>query len=111
MLHNEIKISKDKIYTFVAIILLSGYNVRPHQRQYWSQDDKLACPAILRSMTRNRFEETQRLFHFVKIDCLPQGDKMAKIRPMQEAVNASLQQFGVFAEDRTDGAIFRESFM
>ena len=35
--HNEkIEISKDESYIFVAIILLSGYNTRSPQRQYWS---------------------------------------------------------------------------
>ena len=50
-------------------------------------------------MTRNRFEEIKRFFHFADNDCLLQEDKMAKIRLLQEAVNAFLQQFGVFAED------------
>ena len=71
----------------------------PRQRQYWSQDDDLACPAVPRNITRNRFEETKRFLNFADIDCLRQGDKMPKIRFLQEAVNASLQQFGVFAED------------
>ena len=44
-------------------------------------------------MTRNRFEEIKRFLHFADNNCLPQGDKMAKIRSFQETVNASLQQF------------------
>ena len=97
MQHNEtIKFSKDEICTFVAIILLSGYNAKPCQRHYWSQDDNLACPAVSRSMTRNRFDEIKRFLHFVDNDCLPQRDKMAKIRPLQGAVNASLQKFEIF---------------
>ena len=31
-------------------------------------------------------------------DCLPQEDKMEKIRSLQEVANALLQQFGVFAQ-------------
>ena len=53
-------------------------------------------------MTRNRFEKIKRFFHFVDNDCLPQRDKMSKIRSLPEAVNISLQllqQFRVFAED------------
>ena len=84
---------------FVAIILLSAYNAIPRQRQYWSQDDDLACPAVSRNKTRNRFEEIKRFLHFAGNDCLPKGNKMPKIRSLQEVVNASLQQFGVFAED------------
>ena len=69
------------------------------QRQYWSQDDDLACSAIPSSMTRNRFKEIKRFLYFSDNFSLPQGDKMAKIRPLQKDVNASLQKFGVFAED------------
>ena len=100
MQHNEtIIFSKDEICTFVAIILLSGYNAKPCQRHYWSQDDDLACPAVSRSMTRNCFDEIKRFLHFVDNDCLPQGDKTAKIRLLQGAVNASLQKFEIFSED------------
>ena len=84
---------------FVAIILLSAYNVILRQRQYWSRDDDSACPAVSRNMTRNRFEGIKPFLHFADNDCLPQEDKMPKIRSLQKAVNASLQQFGVFAED------------
>ena len=62
-------------------------------------NDDLAYPAVPRSMAKNRFEETKRFLHLIDNDCLLQGDKMAKIRSMQENVNASLQQFGVFPED------------
>ena len=91
--------SKDEICTFVAIILPCGYNARPLQRRYWSQDDNLACPAVPRNMTRNRFEKIKRFLHFADNEFFFHEDKMAKIRLIQEAVNASLQQCKVFAED------------
>ena len=50
-------------------------------------------------MIRNRFKEIKRFLHFADNDCLPQRGKMKKIHPLQEAVNSSLQQFEVFAED------------
>ena len=50
-------------------------------------------------MNRNRFEEIKRFFHFANNDCLLQGDKMAKICPLEVAVNTSLQQFIVFADN------------
>ena len=54
--HETIRFSKDEICSFVAIILLCGYHARPRQRQYWSQDDDLACSAVIKIMIRNRFE-------------------------------------------------------
>ena len=50
-------------------------------------------------MSRKRFEYIRKLIHFADNNNLPAGDKLAKIRPLQDRVNASLQQFGVFAKN------------
>ena len=50
-------------------------------------------------MSRKKFEGIKKLIHFVDNNNLLAGDKLAKIRPQQNRVNASLQQFGVFAKD------------
>ena len=50
-------------------------------------------------MSRKRFEDIKKLIHFADNNNLPAGDKLAKIRPLQDGVSASLQQFGVFAKD------------
>ena len=52
-------------------------------------------------MSRKRFEIIKKLIHFADYNNLPAGDKHAKIRPLQNRVNASLQQFVVFAKDLT----------
>ena len=48
-------------------------------------------------MSRKRFEDIMKLIHFADNNNLPAGDKLAKIRPLQDGVNALLQ-FGVFAK-------------
>ena len=50
-------------------------------------------------MSRKRFEDIKKLIHFADNNNLPAGNKLAKIQPLQNRVNASLQQFGVFAKD------------
>ena len=87
-----------EIKAFVGILLLTGYNSRPCQRLYWSKDDDISCPLILRLMSRKRFEDKE-LIHFADNNNLPAGDKLAKILPLQDRGNTSLQQFGVFAKD------------
>ena len=94
-----IHLTPQEIEAFVGILLLTGYNSRPRQRLYWSKDDDISCPLITRSMSRKRFEDIKKLIHFADNNNLPAGDKLAKIRPLQDRVNASLQQFGVFAKD------------
>ena len=54
---------------------------------------------ISRSMSRKRFEDIKKLIYFANNNNLPAGDKLAKIRPEQNRVNASLQQFTMFAKD------------
>ena len=50
-------------------------------------------------MTRKRFEDIKKLIYFAHNNNLLVGDKLAKIRSLQDRVNASLQQFEVFAKD------------
>ena len=50
-------------------------------------------------MSRKRFEDIKKLIYFADNNNRPAGDKLAKIQPLQNRVNASLQQFGVFAKD------------
>ena len=72
-----------EIEAFVEILLLTGHNKRPRQRLYWSKDDNISCPLISRSMSRKRFEDIKKLIHFADNNNRPAGDKLAKIRPLQ----------------------------
>ena len=92
-------LQQHKIDTFIGIILLRGYNSRPRQRFYWSKDNDVAISLISRSMSRKRFEDIMKFIHFANDDNLTAGDKLAKIRPLQDKVNASLQQFRLFEKD------------
>ena len=56
---------------------------------------------IPRSMSTKRFEDKKKYIHFADNNNLPAKDKLAKIRPLQDRVNALLQQFGVFVKDLT----------
>ena len=53
---------------------------------------------ISRSMSRKSFEDIKKLIHFADDNNLPAGGKLAKIRPLHDKINASLEQFGVFAK-------------
>ena len=79
-----------EIETFVRILMLRGYNSRPNQRIYWSEDDDVSYPLVSKLMPRKRFEEIKKYLHFADNNNLPSGDKLAKILPLQDEVNASL---------------------
>ena len=92
-------LQQHEIDTFIGIILVTGYNSRPRQRWSWSKDNDVAIPLISRSMSRKRFEDIKKFIHFADNDNFTAGDKLAKIRPLQDKVNASVQQFGLFEKD------------
>ena len=50
-------------------------------------------------MSRKRFEDIKKLIYFAHNNNLPAGNKFAKIRPLQDRLNALPQQFGMFAKD------------
>ena len=47
-------------------------------------------------MSRKRFEDIKKLIYFADNSNLSAGNKLAKIQPLKDRVNASLQQFGLF---------------
>ena len=96
--NQPINISAQEIETFLTVIILTGYNSRPRQRLYWSKDDDVTCLVVWQSMARKRFEDRKRYLRLVDNNHLQIGEKLAKIRPLQEKVNRSLQQFGVFSK-------------
>ena len=97
--NKQLKLTKEEIEQFVGILLLTGYNTRPRQKMYWSKDDDVACPIVAKQMSRNRFEEIKSSLHFADNDHLEHGDKLAKVRPLQNEVKTSLQQFGIFSKN------------
>ena len=97
--NQPMNISAQEIEMFLAIVILTGYNSRPRQRLYWSKDDDVTCSVVSRSMARKQFEDIKRYLHFVDNNHLQIGEKLAKIRPLQDKENRSLQQFGVFSKD------------
>ena len=50
-------------------------------------------------MSRKRFEDIKKFIPFANNDNLTAGNKLAKIRCLQDKVNASLQQFGLLEKD------------
>lgn len=91
-------VSKADIKLFVGILLLTGYNKLPSERNYWSLDEDLGVPVVSNAMSRNRFQDIKRNIHLANNDNLNQIDKMAKLRPLISLLNQKFQQWGVFHE-------------
>ncbi|XP_037106245.1 piggyBac transposable element-derived protein 3-like [Syngnathus acus] len=72
----------------VGILLLSGYHQLPSRRHYWNTDEDLHCALRRWAMSRNRFEEIIRYIHCADNAHLNSSDRMTKLRPMMDILNA-----------------------
>ena len=72
---------------FVAMLLLSGYNVLPRGRMYFENSEDVRNESMSRAMSRNRFEEILSALHCFYNYNLDSEDKMAKVQPLYNLIN------------------------
>ena len=95
----SLKTNREEISQFLGILLLSGYHQVPQEEWYWSTAQDIAVPIVPTVMSRQRFRDLKSCIHLANNQELPAGDKMAKVRPLYDALLKELQQFGVFSHD------------
>ena len=78
---------------FFGILLLSGL---PREADYWSNQPNLGVAIVRNAMSRNTFQGIISMLHFVDNSALPEGNKVAKVEPLYNDLNAKLVQFGMF---------------
>ncbi|CAB3231969.1 unnamed protein product [Arctia plantaginis] len=86
-------LSDQEVYCFIGILILSGYAPLPRRRMYWESNEDTHNILVVKSMRRNRFEEISRYFHVADNTALPENDKMAKVRPLIDMLNAKFLQY------------------
>ena len=72
---------------FLAMLLLSGYNVLPRRRMYWENSEDVKNDSMSHAMSRNRFEEILSVLHCCDNNNLNSEDKMTKVRPFYNLIN------------------------
>nr|CAI5841636.1 unnamed protein product [Callosobruchus analis] len=103
--NTSFSVTVEELKVFFAILLISGYSKRPRKDMYWSMDSDLRNEAVARGMSRNKFRDILRNLHFVNNGQLPPGDKFAKVRPLIDHLNSSLNQLiDQLHEERFDSA-------
>jgi DNA excision repair protein ERCC-6 len=78
----DIKLNKEEFRSFLAILIISGYNVVPGKAMYWNNGEDLRNTAVYESMRRDRFDNIMRSLHFLPNDKLDKKDKFSKLRPL-----------------------------
>ena len=51
----EFSVSMEEIMNVIALVFMSGYNIRLSERDYWGTNPDLFCAAFSNIMSRNRF--------------------------------------------------------
>jgi hypothetical protein len=95
-------VSVDEIRRFNGVLMLSGYNQLPSQRDYWSLQLDLGNFAVKSSLTRDRFLKIKKYLHLVDNNVAPHGpnqDRIFKVRPLYNLLGRNFMRFGVFKED------------
>lgn len=95
-------LSVDELYTFIGILLLSGYVPLPRRRMYWEESEDVHNVLVTNWMRRNRFEDIASCLHMSDNQNLPENDKLGKIRPLIDCLN---QQFLRYAPVESDISI------
>ena len=94
---NGLDISHDDLDIFVGILLLSTYNIRGDQQEYWSKEPDLKCEFVSSAMSRSRFLEIKSKIKFSKITDQNDSDRAWRIRKILDIFRKNIQQFGFFS--------------
>ena len=82
-----------ELRAYFGFCILMGIVKLPSLDDYWKKDLHLHYDPVASRITRDRFRDIRRYLHFVDNDTLPPpgtpgSDRLAKVRPLFEAVNS-----------------------
>ncbi|CAF4947421.1 unnamed protein product [Pieris macdunnoughi] len=88
-----------EIKKFLGLILYMGIVKLPKLAYYWSKDKILGQNFPSTVMSRNRFELLLQYLHFSDNLTADRNDRISKIRPIIDALNATFQKYYAPKED------------
>jgi hypothetical protein len=91
-------LNNGELERFFGVLVLSGYNIQPSQKNYWEKCNDLGVTAVQQAISRNRFLEIKKYLHVADNSKLDTSDKLTKIRPLLSLLNKNFSQFGVFTD-------------
>lgn len=91
-------ITADEMYSFLGILILSGYSIVPRRRMYWENADDSNNKLVTSAMSRDRFSTLMKYIHCCDNTNLDQADKFAKMRPLLNRINQNFLQYSPIEE-------------
>lgn len=95
--NNGYALSMDEFDTFLGIIILSIFNKRSSQRDYWSTNGLLRCDPIASSMSRLKFLEIKSNLKLSNPEDEDPNDKAWRVRGPLEIFRKNIKRFGFFS--------------
>lgn len=84
---------------FIGTLFYSGYHCLPQQSMYWERSIDTNTEMVYQAISKNRFKQIKRFLHLADNSTIDLTDKFAKVRPLYDLTNKSLQQFGFWHKD------------
>ena len=76
-----------KLKSFIAILLVNGYNKLPRQEMYWQRREDGQNRMATALMSKNEFEHYKQFFHLADNENLDKTDRFGKVRLLFDAIN------------------------
>ena len=76
-----------KLKSFITILVLSGYNQLLRKEMYSKRRKNSQKRMVTVQMTKNEFGKCKKFFYLADNESLEKTDKLAKVRPLFDAVN------------------------
>lgn len=86
-------VDKSDIYSFIGILLLSGYCTCSRRRMYWENRPDTENTLVKNTMRRNTFDNIFRYFHACDNLYLDNTDRYAKVRPLITKINENFLKY------------------
>ena len=93
---NGCDLSPDDFDVFLGIIILSIFNQRKSERDFWSTNKLLACHPISSAMSRNKFSAIKSKLKLSKPEVADVNDKAWRVRHVLQLFRRNASQFGFF---------------
>jgi len=76
---NNFELNGDDLEKFIVIIMITVFNSKKSQRDYWLNSRLLECNVIKELMTRDKFFEIKNKIRFYKLQEKDENDKVWKV--------------------------------
>jgi len=81
---------------FIAILMVSSFNKRKSQRDYWLKDPFLSCEVVCSAMARDTFENIKSKLKYSKSDDNNSDDKGWQVRALLTMFQKNILYFGIW---------------